>query len=152
VATQHVNITDPDIHEPVGASTASTGTVYVSDGAGSGTWTLPIVTLTADIDDVSTAKSYWVVAPYAGNITKIYTVLHNAITVADATLSFEIGGVAVTGGGITVAYTGSAAGDVDSATPSAANAVTTGQAIEIITNGGSTTSAKVTVTLVIQRT
>lgn len=35
---EHNLITDPNIHEPKGASTASSGTVYVSDGAGSGTW------------------------------------------------------------------------------------------------------------------
>lgn len=36
---QHAVTTDPDIHEPKGASTASAGMVYVADGAGSGTWT-----------------------------------------------------------------------------------------------------------------
>ena len=36
---QHNAITDPDIHEPKGASTASADQIYVSDGAGSGTWT-----------------------------------------------------------------------------------------------------------------
>ena len=35
---EHVNITDPYIHEPVGASTAGVGEVYIADGAGSGAW------------------------------------------------------------------------------------------------------------------
>lgn len=35
---EHVNIADPNIHEPKGVSTASLGMVYVADGAGSGTW------------------------------------------------------------------------------------------------------------------
>lgn len=34
----HVNITDPNIHEPKGVSTATAGDVYVADGAGSGAW------------------------------------------------------------------------------------------------------------------
>lgn len=38
MATEHNVITDPNIHEPKGASTATVGEVYVSDGAGSGTW------------------------------------------------------------------------------------------------------------------
>ena len=36
--TEHVVIQDPQIHEPKGASTASLGHVYISDGAGSGAW------------------------------------------------------------------------------------------------------------------
>lgn len=34
----HSVITDPDLHEPKGISTASQGRVYVSNGAGSGSW------------------------------------------------------------------------------------------------------------------
>lgn len=36
---EHVDIDDPNIHEPKGASTAGTSQVYLSDGAGSGAWT-----------------------------------------------------------------------------------------------------------------
>lgn len=35
----HETITDPNIHEPKGVSSATEGMVYVSDGAGSGAWT-----------------------------------------------------------------------------------------------------------------
>ena len=38
---QHNVITDPNIHEPKGASSATSGKVYISDGAGSGAWTYP---------------------------------------------------------------------------------------------------------------
>lgn len=101
--------------------------------------------ITGEIVDVSTSASSWVISPIAGTITKIYTVLEGAITVGDADISFEIGGVAVTDGGITIAYDGSAAGDIDASTPTATNIVAAGQAIEIITDGGSTTAAKATV-------
>lgn len=36
---EHNTITDPEIHEPKGVSTAGAGQVYIADGAGSGTWT-----------------------------------------------------------------------------------------------------------------
>lgn len=36
---EHVAITDPEIHEPKGASSASDGEVYIADGLGSGSWT-----------------------------------------------------------------------------------------------------------------
>ena len=38
MSTEHKNITDPNIHEPKGVSTAAAKRVYVSDGAGSGSW------------------------------------------------------------------------------------------------------------------
>lgn len=40
MSVQHSAITDPNIHEPKGASTASAGMVYVADGVGSGDWKL----------------------------------------------------------------------------------------------------------------
>lgn len=36
---QHSTLTGTENHEPKGADTATAGTVYVSDGAGSGSWT-----------------------------------------------------------------------------------------------------------------
>lgn len=38
MATIHRNLTGADLHEPKGADTALSGQVYVSDGAGSGSW------------------------------------------------------------------------------------------------------------------
>ena len=38
---QHSNITDPNIHEPKGASTANEGDIYTADGVGSGSWGQP---------------------------------------------------------------------------------------------------------------
>lgn len=35
---EHVDITDPNIHEPRGISNSAAGEVYVSDGTGSGDW------------------------------------------------------------------------------------------------------------------
>lgn len=43
MAIQHNTITDPNIHEPKGVSTATDGQVYKADGAGSGTWTSPLL-------------------------------------------------------------------------------------------------------------
>ena len=38
---QHSALTDPNIHEPKGVSTAAAGKVYTADGAGSGSWVFP---------------------------------------------------------------------------------------------------------------
>ena len=107
--------------------------------------------LTAEIEDVSTASSTFVAVPDGGKIIKIITALQGAISGGNAAISFEIGGTAVTGGGITVAHSGSAAGDVDTAEPTAANDVQEDGTIEMITDGGSTGAKKLNVTFVIRR-
>ena len=103
------------------------------------------------ITDISTAGSTFVVVPDGGKIIKIVSVLQGAISGGNAAISFEIATVAVTGGGITVAHSGSAAGDVDTATPTAANRVEEDGTIEMITDGGSTGAKKLNVTFVIRR-
>ena len=107
--------------------------------------------LTSKITNISTAGSTFVPVPDGGRIIKFFTSIKNAITTANAALSFEIGGTAVTGGGITVTQSGSAAGDVDTAEPTAENSVNEGQAIEMITDGGSSTACECVVTFVIRR-
>jgi hypothetical protein len=107
--------------------------------------------VTAEIEDISTASSTFVAVPDGGRVIKIITALQGAITSVNAGISFEIGGTAITGGGITVAYSGSAAGDVDSAEPTAANRVEEDGTIEMITDGASTGTTKLLVTFVIRR-
>jgi hypothetical protein len=160
VSIQHKDIPDGDRHEPKGIASAASGDIYVADGTGSGAWSNPIadinnanyIALNVSIPDLSTAGSYYVANPLVGKIYKAYVVLDNAITVADSIVSFEIGGVAVTGGNITCAFTGSAAGSVFSSTPSGANTVSTGGAIEVITDGGSTTACRAHVTILMEVT
>jgi hypothetical protein len=99
--------------------------------------------------DVSTASSAWVVSPCDGYIKAFYTVIATAITVADANVTLEIGGTAVTGSAIVVAQASAAAGDVDSAFPTALNYVRKGQAIEVVSDGASTTASIMNFTIVI---
>ena len=156
----HSNLTSANLHEPKGVAAASANTIYVANGAGSGTWqALSIavldstfkntnkVFLTYVIDDVSTAGSHWVAPGIAGDIAKITTVISGAISGADAVLTLEIAGTLVTTSAVTIANSGSAAGDIDTASPSAAKTITTGQAIEIITDGASTGVVKCTVVI-----
>ena len=151
---EHKDITGSDNHEPKGVESASSGEVYVADGAGSGSWEPNTLSskyvLTARFDDISTASSIYTVAPFAGNITAIYVVLNGAITVANSAVTVEIAGVPVVGLSVTVAYSGSAAGSIFSDTSiTSSNSVTAGQAIEIITDGASSSSASAQVILVI---
>ena len=73
--------------------------------------------LTSTIADISTASSTFVPVPDGGKVIKIITALQGAIGTANGAITFEIGGVAITGGAITVTQSGSAAGDIDTAEP-----------------------------------
>ena len=107
--------------------------------------------LHAAIADISTASSTFVPVPDGGKVIKIITALQGAIGTANAAITFEIGGVAITGGAITVTQSGSAAGDIDTAEPTAANEVAEDGTIEMITDGASANTVKLNVTFVIRR-
>ena len=107
--------------------------------------------LTSTIADISTASSTFVPVPDGGKVIKIFTALQGAIGTANAAITFEIGGVAITGGAITVTQSGSAAGDIDTAEPTAANDVAEDGSIEMITDGSSSNTIKLVVTFVIRR-
>lgn len=89
----------------------------------------------------ATGKVYRFVSPVAGTITKLTSVLEGALTVGDATITASIGGTAVTGGALTIAQAGSAAGDIDTASPTAANTVTAGQAVALTVAGTNTATS-----------
>ena len=107
--------------------------------------------LTSKITNISASGSTFVPVPDRGKVIKIITSIKNAISSANAALTWEIGGTAMTGSAITVTQSGSAAGDVDTSEPTAANDVAEGGTIEMISDGGSSTACECVVTFVIRR-
>lgn len=105
----------------------------------------------SQLADVSTASSAWTAAPAAGTVTKLKTIISAAITAADAVITAEINTVAITGISITVANAGSAAGDVDTDTATAANTLAENDKLELITDGGSTTTSILVGTFTVER-
>ena len=103
------------------------------------------------IADISTASVEHAVCPVAGTVIAVRSVLYGAIATADADLTFSINGVAITNGVITVANSGSAAGDVDVAVPTGANTVAVGDYVSCATDGASTNAVPVAVHLVVRR-
>jgi len=147
---QHSALTDPNLHEPKGVAAASAGRVYVSDGSGSGDWSPRQYTLSAIISNVSSAETVYVPVPYSGTVVKVTSVLEGAITVADATVTVS-NSAAASMGTLTIAFTGSAAGDVDTVAPASNNTVTDDDYITIATDGGSTDAQRLWVTIVVER-
>ena len=107
--------------------------------------------LQVDMTDVSAASSAWVVVPSAGYVTKVKTILHGAITGADSTITAEINNVAITGVSFVVANAGSAAGDVDTDTATGANTVAENDKLELVSDGASSTTARLTGVFTIER-
>lgn len=97
-----------------------------------------------NIADGSAEAVYYVVCPRAGKIRRIWTVIDGAVSTADITITAAIGATAVTNGVVTITQSGSAAGDIDSATPTANNTVSAGQAVNFtVTGGGSGGSPRI---------
>lgn len=107
--------------------------------------------LTTRLADVSAPSSVNIAVPDDGKIIKIISVLGGAITLADSAVTTKINGTTVTGGGFTVAYSGSANGDIDTAEPTALNNVKEGDYITITTDGASSTTQPIDVTVIIRR-
>lgn len=176
---QHEDIVDPYIHEPKGASAASLDTVYVADGAGSGTWKVldhdnidmtDLVSeiqadiadgtitldgkyfLTVSIPDVSTASSVLVPIVIDSTVIGASVVLGGTITVADASVSFSNSAAASMGTDVTIAYDGSAKGDQYAFTATGNNVLVGPTYIEIATDGGSTDAQPLFITIEFEAT
>lgn len=79
-------------------------------------------------------------APFRGTILKVFSILGGAITGGDATVVTAINGTTVTGGTITIANSSSAAGDFDSAVPTALNFVNEDDVISFTATGATGSS------------
>lgn len=82
-------------------------------------------------------NTYNTIAPISGKVEKVMSIINGALTTGDATLTGKIGAAAtpITGGAVTITQSGSAAGDIDSAIPSAANDVVEGQRLAVTVGG-----------------
>lgn len=161
----HSALTGSDLHEPKGVAAAAVDRVYVSDGAGSGTWqkiesdqidTASIFNTNKgcfylNIPDVTVADAFHIVFPFAATVTRVTSVIAGAIATADETLTISKLGVGNLGT-ITIANAGSAEGDVDSLTPAANNTFTANQVLKIASGGASTGTRRCGITVEYTRT
>jgi len=152
----HASITDPYLHEPKGAAAASANTVYHADGAGSGTWALPQVLeffcVSGVIADVSSPGSIYLPIPTACTIVGATMVLGAGITGADSLVTFFNSSAASLGDAVTITQSGSAAGSTFSFTAELNTSLSAGTYVRVTTDGGSTTTAPLYVTLLLSKT
>jgi hypothetical protein len=157
---QHSALTGSDLHEPKGAAGASVDTVYVADGAGSGTWVkIDVNNIDASsifntntyftnhvIDDVSTATKIYIPVSRGVTITKVVSVLYGAITLADSTITVK-NDAGASMGTLVIAFTGSGSGTIDTLLPASNNIVAADSFFSIETDGGSTTTMPISFTV-----
>ena len=161
---EHNTLTGSSLHEPKGIDTASTsdaGKVLTPSSSAAGTGELRKLVeseinsktayVTARFDDVSTAGDIYIPCGFAGTVTAIHTVINGTLATADVTLTAKVNNVAMTNGAVTIAFSGSAAGDLDTASPSAGNTITTSDYINITSDGASTNTVAADIMLTITR-
>lgn len=160
---QHSGLTGASLHEPKyidSAGTSDAGKVITPSSTTAGTGELRKLAYTEitgkndaialHFSDIGTAGSIYFVAPYDGSITKAWSTIHQAIATTDTVLTLKIGGVSVTSGTMTISFSGSAAGDIDTCIPSALNTFSAGDLIEVATDGATTTTPAIaTITLLL---
>lgn len=145
----HKDLTGTDLHEPKGVASASIDTIYVANGAGSGSW---VKIDSANIDTTSIlntnkfqlsvkvtdlASVSFVLVPVVQNctLTAATSVITAAITGADAVLTFTRAG-ASTIGTITIDDSGSGEGVIDTLSSPVNNTFTAPSYVKIACDGG----------------
>jgi hypothetical protein len=94
---------------------------------------------------------YRQISVHAGRVVKIWSVTEGVLTTGDATLTCKINGAAITTGVLTITQAGSAAGDIDTAVPTAANVVAVGDELSALVGGNNATATVANLMFEIER-
>lgn len=161
MSVEHSAITDPEIHESKGVSTASNNQVYVANGAGSGTWKLVKQFIDLDYGEMTLSGNATVTAIASAStyttVAGTYTLGHaSGVTLSTNKLVISQAGtyrVAVTasliGGTADVFKMDLAKGDVAIGHPCRVKTANTSDVVNISSTGIQTFAANDEITLVI---
>lgn len=161
---EHRDLTGASLHESKGVDAASANTVYVANGAGSGTWSkLPAVAvdpstvknlnreqLFMSIIDIGTAGSRYQPIAKASKIVKILCCVQSPTAGAATVLTFR--NDAGTSMGTMNIPNGAAAGTVFSLSPIANNTFVADTKFQVDTDGGTSTNSNAIFTIEIEWT
>ena len=146
----HSSLTGADLHEPKGVATANSEDVYVANGSGSGAWKGQTLLLDLKLTDISGSFDRYVPIPVACKVLHITTALSDAISGSDLVLTVK-NAAGSSMGTITVTQAGSAAGDIDTLSPSSNNIFAVNTALEIEGNGGPSSHVDLDVAILLER-
>jgi len=92
----HSAMTGSELHEPKGADSAVGGSVYVTDGLGSGSWSKRRLAITLSTADISTADNIYFAIPFSGSLVRLVSCVGGAASGTDSTLTlFDSGGASL---------------------------------------------------------
>ena len=147
-----ITATGDDTHIDLSLSGKNNGSVRVNSlkiGTTAVTATaaeLNTYVLNVALDNISVpSSSCFVVAPKAGTVTKITSIIDGSITVNDATISANVHGTNITD--TLIIATGSDAATIDTMTPSDNNTINANEYIKLTTDGLSTGEVKAVFTI-----
>jgi len=149
--TAELNILDgvtadaTDLNKLAGFSGTVASTSYVDTAVALDSY----YTITEAIADVSSAETLYIPVPVAGTVVRVDSCLQAAINTSDATVTLVQSDDSAMAS-LTIAQSGSAAGDVDTDSSITNGTVTAGSYLKLATDGGSTGTAKLIVTITIQ--
>lgn len=160
----HKNLPSSDLHEPkgiVGASTSDAGKVITPSASTAGTGELRKLTeseitnkicyITARFENIDANSDIFIPVPFSGTVTGVKSIIDGVLGTADTTLTVKINTTAMTNGTITITASGSAAGDMDSCTPTALNVFSATDYLRVTSNTAGTGSVSAVLTFTIER-
>ena len=103
--------------------------------------------LNVKMDDISTSSSVYVVAPVAGTLTSMSSVISGTIVSSDATITAKVASQSDVVETLSIVEPGSTAGQVNSRVISSNNSVSAGNVIKLTTDGNSTNTVNAVFTL-----
>lgn len=160
----HKDLPSSELHEPKGiitAATSDTGKVYTPSASVAGTGTLRYLVdtevkekyayISLYFEDVANKSDVYLPMNFAGTVKNVKCVIDGAIGGADTILTCKVGNTAMTNGTITIAFSGSAAGDIDSCTPTALNTFTSAQYLRVTSDVAGTGTVNANLLFTIER-
>lgn len=162
---EHNTLTGSALHEPKRIDTAGTsdaGKVLTPSASTAGQGVLrklleseidqKVCYVTLVFENIDSVGDIYLPMNFAGTVTRAYSIINGALGTADTLLTLKINGTAMTGGTLLITSSGSAAGDVDSCTPTALNTFAQGQYIQVTSDTAGSGSVTATIMLTITRT
>ena len=138
------NITvDISTHDGSAGGLKLGGTLVTAEAADLNTYTLNVA-----LADVSTASSCFVVAPKAGTISAIHSIIDGTLATDNAVVTANVNGGSNISNQITIANS-SGAGTIDTCSPGDNNTVSSGNYIQLTTDGASTNTVSAVFTITI---
>jgi hypothetical protein len=160
----HKDLPSAELHEAKGIITAATsdaGKILTPSAVTAGTSELRYLKepevkekyayISLYFPDVANKSDMFLPMNFAGTVKNVKCIIDGTITTADTILTVKVGTTAMTNGTITITASGSAAGDIDSCTPTALNTFTASSYLRVTSDTAGAGTVNATLLFTIER-